>query len=160
MGGQDFKILPSTSSSLTMVPMQAEWCNADCAEARGIQYFNAQQSLGFDPNSSKSWKAYGTYSIPVQDILDIDWTPDARPDASYGLDNVGLGPTSPSSLVLAGLLVAEYKSPDFFLGSFGLSSRSINLGNGAIPPFLTTFNQSNQIPSLSYGYTAGAFYRE
>ncbi|KAF2188981.1 acid protease [Zopfia rhizophila CBS 207.26] len=159
--GQDFKILISTSSSLTQVPMQAEWCSKPskekCAANRGIQTFQSRQSLGFDPLLSKNWQQAGPHDIPLPQ--ELDWTPDQHPNASYGTDAVGLGSSSLASPTLTQQLVAQFKSQNFFMGSFGLSATPVNLGTGPVAPFLVNFREFNNTPSLSYGYTAGAHYR-
>ncbi|KAF2468803.1 acid protease [Lindgomyces ingoldianus] len=160
-GGQDFRLLISTSSQMTVIPMQAEWCTVptedECAKARGIQNFQSKQSRGFDSVAAKTWKQYGLYDIPLKSFLNIEWTPDSKVNGSYGLANVGIGPTSPQSLMLPSELVAQVNSKDLFMGSFGLSNSAINPGNGPIAPFLVNFNGSS-IPSQSYSYTAGASY--
>jgi hypothetical protein len=154
--GQNFKILVSTSSPLTMVPAQSEWCNSDCAKDRGIQIFNGEQSLGFDMQSSSTYKDAGIYTVPKP-----DWWDRNELNGSLGLDNVGLGESSKDSLILAENLVMTYTFKDYFLGSFGLAAGSVAAGNSDRAPFLFNFARSaNEIPSVSYGHTAGASYRE
>ncbi|OCK78367.1 acid protease [Lepidopterella palustris CBS 459.81] len=159
--GQNFKVLISTSGSVTWIPMQASWCDepdqSTCAEARGVQTYNAKQSLGFQSNASSTWKEIGIYDLHLP--LNLEYTPDLKPNASYGTDIVGLGPDSSITPQLPAQLVAEIETEDFFMGSFGLSTQPVTLGGGPIATFLTDFNYSNCTPSLSYGYTAGAQYR-
>ncbi|KAF2785990.1 acid protease [Melanomma pulvis-pyrius CBS 109.77] len=153
--GQNFKVLISTSSPLTLVPQQSDWCDSkDCAKQRGIEIFNGKQPLGFEPESSKAWKEEGLYSLPMP-----DWWSGTGVNGTWGSDNVGLGESSPDSKILGSQWVVEYDSEDFFMGSFGLAAGSVNPGSGPKSPFLTNFAAFNNSPSTSYGYTAGAIYR-
>jgi hypothetical protein len=50
-----------------------------------------------------------------------------------------------------------------YSGIFGLNNQPVNfssLGNYSAPSFITTLKGNNDIPSLSWSYTAGAQYRE
>jgi hypothetical protein len=41
--GQNFRVLPSTSLPIALVPAQAEWCkDEECWNSRGIMSFNGQ----------------------------------------------------------------------------------------------------------------------
>jgi hypothetical protein len=154
-GGQNFDVLISTSSSLTMVPNQAEWCDAECAPKRGIEIFNAKQPRGFESSSSQSWKELGQYNLPLP-----NWWPGEKPNATWGSDNVGLGQSSKDSPILQEQWVVEYTVKELFMGSFGLAIEAVSAGTGSKSPFLYNFAGQNLIPSASYGYTAGAYYRE
>jgi hypothetical protein len=160
--GQNFKVLISTAGSVVTIPAQADWCTEpdkdSCAESRGIQTFNAKQSLGFAPASSASWQQIGIYDLPLPSALEL--YPDPNPNATYGYDTVGLGAVSASSPMLSDQLVAQIITQDFFMGVFGLSTTPLSIGGGPIDTFLTNFHASNQTSSLTYGYTAGAKYSE
>ena len=160
--GQNFKVLVSTSSPVTMVPMQADWCTLPdqdtCAANRGVEPFQSRQTRGFQSASSKAWQASGVYSLPL--ALDVDYTPESKPNGSWGTDTVGLGLASPASLLMSQQLVVETTTQDYFMGSLGLASLPVDLGSGPIATFLANFHYFNNTPSLSYGYTAGASYRE
>jgi len=153
--GQNFRVLPSTSSAVTIVPGPATWCNQDCAQQRGVEIFHASPSLGFDTTASKGWNKYGNYKIPVPEW----WTGTTNLDEPFGFDNVGIGPSTINSKQLGGQWVVISDKKDFFMGSFGLAAGPINPGAGPSPPFLTNFAAFNVSTSVSYGYTAGAIYR-
>jgi hypothetical protein len=154
--GQNFRVLVSTSSPLTLVPAKADWCNTECAPKRGIEIFNSRQSPGFDSTASTSWKELGTYEIPV-----LNWWSGSKPNGTWGLENVGLGQTDPlKSPILQEQMVVKYTAKELFMGSFGLAAGAVRVGSGPRMPFLPNFAYYNQTPSTSYGYTAGAFYRE
>jgi len=160
--GQDFKVLISTSSSITTVPEQANWCDTPdeeaCAAKRGVQLFQNRQSLGFQSSLSSSWKTSGLFDLPVLSYSD-NFPEDSKPKAEYGLDNVGLGLSSTQSLIMADQVVAGISTQNFFMGSFGLGIQPIDNG-GVKQPWLYNFHHFNNTPSKAYGYQAGAYYRE
>lgn len=59
-------------------------------------------------------------------------------------------------------VIASIKTNKFFVGSLGLSDQPVTYPDGSetSPSLLTSLKSENLIPSLSYGYTAGAFYRK
>jgi hypothetical protein len=162
--GQDFKVLISTSGGATMVPQRTAWCTNDaCAKSRGIMPFGGSQSLGFDDTKSQQWKDVGTFNIPLPpwwtDNLTYDDT--NKPAAVWGVDNVGLGKTSPKSVILSDQYVVKYTVGNFYLGQFGLSVGSTGPPGGGKPNFIENlYGSAHKIASRSYGYTAGAYYRE
>ncbi|KAF2196955.1 acid protease [Delitschia confertaspora ATCC 74209] len=159
--GQDFRVLISTSSSITQIPVEADWCTQPdqekCADRRGVQMFQAKQSLGFQVNVASNWKQLGPYTLPVPPYFD-DY-PEKNPGGSYGTVTVGFGRASSAPLSMPGQMVAQINTKDFFMGSFGLSAIPASFGGKAMATFLQNFANNSLIPSLSYGYTAGAYYR-
>ncbi|KAJ4362416.1 hypothetical protein N0V83_010509 [Neocucurbitaria cava] len=134
--GQSFKVLISTSSPLTLVPQQTAWCDKDCAKDRGILFVNGQQSLGY--KESQYWKTAGLYDIP----LPFWWTNESTTNSTdtligdWGSENLGMGESSTKSPILTEQYVVDK------------------------PNFLNNFYKSaNMTASASYGYTAGAYYR-
>ncbi|OCK87546.1 acid protease [Cenococcum geophilum 1.58] len=158
--GQDFKVFISTSGSVPLIPIQASWCDEPdqltCAKSRGVQPYQGNQDLGFQSSASSSWKQYGIYNLNLP--TNVNYLSDSQPNASYGLDTVGLGADSSASPQIASQLVAGITTEGFFMGTFGLSTAPTSLGSSGIDTFLTVFNTYNNTPSLSYGYTAGAQY--
>jgi len=153
--GQNFKVLVSTSSPITMVPGKSEWCSQECAKERGVQVFNGEQPRGYDMQSS-TWASAGIYTVPKP-----DWWNRSDLNGSLGTDNVGMGETSKDSIILAKQLVMTYIFKDYYLGFFGLAAGTVNAGNSETPPFLYNLAQgAYEIPSVSYGHTAGASYRK
>lgn len=165
--GQNFRVLPSTSGSVTWVPL-AEGCSSDdpddCPDRRGVETFAGAKSQGYDASKSSTSKLLGLYQIRLGS---------AGPNATYGeryenssaryeYDTIGLGQASDQSLQLNPEIVAGVVNKDFFLGGFGLSLNANDFGAGALPTFLSLLPNSTfrPIPSLSYGYTAGASYRK
>lgn len=83
--------------------------------------------------------------------------------ATYGHDTVALGLSDViGSPQLDSQVVAAFDIDDFYIGLFGLGHEGTNFSdyNTTNATFLTSLKERNMIPSLSWGYTAGAAYRE
>jgi hypothetical protein len=164
--GQNFKVLISTSSPITMVPVQTEWCNTEeCAERRGVI---DGQSLGLVTTQSDMYSTPGQWDLPITDLFWWSRTllsPSSNGSLNgwWGLTNVGLGEASPQSITMPDQYVAVNFFKDFFLGSLGLSIGPISPQGGATKlPFLNRLASAEDSPiaSSSYGFTAGASYRK
>jgi len=158
--GQDFNVLVSTSASATFIPVP-EGCPstepANCASLRGVQSFSGASSPGFQPNLSSTWTTIGIYSLDLEAHLNYSG------NGLYGYDRVGLGTAQEKSgLSLERQVVAGVADKDYFLGLFGLGAQpsSFSSASEPIPSFLQSLRNQSLIPSLSYGYTAGASYSE
>ena len=77
----------------------------------------------------------------------------------YGLDTVGLGVEATTGLTSNQNVVAGVLTEPFYLGQLGLR-RSNATGVNSTASLMTQLKNENMIPSLSYGYTAGAIYRK
>jgi hypothetical protein len=160
--GQEFKVLVSTSSPLVQIPIPADWCTTPdketCAANRGVLTYGAKQYLGFQANQTERWKETGLYSLPP--IPYFDGHPEQNLNASYGTVTVGLGPSSKESHTLAQQTVAGVNNKNFFMGSFGLAADEVDIGTESpIRSWLFNYHHFSRIPSMSYGYTAGAVYQ-
>lgn len=155
---QDFRVLPSPATGVVFVPdttgcLLSDNEAYDCASHRGV--VNASYQSGFQANISTTWESLGTFEVGISTNLGFN------AGAHYGRDNVGLmfqysgGPTLPGQVV--GSIIN--KRP-FFVGFFGLSPKSFNFTNldNPHPSYMTSLRENRQIPSISYGYTAGAHY--
>lgn len=72
---------------------------------------------------------------------------------------MGLGVDPSAGFTLSKTVVAGISTEPFYLGKLGLkSSRSTGL-NDTTATFMSQLKTQNLIPSLSYGYAAGALYR-
>ena len=119
-----------------------------CADSRGGL---------FDPSKSSSWNNTGIYHLELGQNLGTNDT------AEYGSDQVELGLDGNLGLpLLKDQVVAALATEDYYLGMFGLSDQPTNFTDLSLsrPSFLTTLKARNLIPSLSWGYTAGARYRK
>lgn len=121
-----------------------------CAQSRGAL---------FNLNASTTWQDQGIYAVGLETNLP-DYVGNYD-NGDYGLDTLGLGlPGSGPSL--NNMVVAALATKDFYLGYLGLTTHPTNFTefNDPHPTFLSTLKSSGKIPSLSYGYSAGAQYRE
>lgn len=154
---QDFRVLPAPCTGAIFVPgpMGCEGSSGapvDCADFRGV---DPDHYLGFQSNVSQTWHAIEKGTTEIARNLGVNST------AYFGTDSVGLmvqnsgGPTMKDQVV--GSLT---DNRPFFVGFFGLSPKPFNFTNfmNPYPSYLTTLRDAGGIPSLSYGYTAGANY--
>ena len=84
-------------------------------------------------------------------------------NATYGLDTLALGLSNATgSPQIQSQVIAAFATDDYYVGLFGLGHQGVNFSEYRNPyaTFLTTLKEQNMIPSLSWGYTAGAIYRE
>lgn len=154
---QNFAVLPSTTGHEILIPMP-EGCTSDdpvnCAELRGAYRFDGEVGKGFQVNASSTWNSIGLYTLDLGIRLDLDG------NGLYGLEKVGLQLQNSGGLTLDNQVVAGIATKNFFLGSFGLGPKPSNFSNydHPIPAFMWNLKDQRKIPSLSYGYTAGAAY--
>ena len=78
--------------------------------------------------------------------------------AEYGLDNITFGSTG---VTLTDGIIGSVNTTAYWLGMFGLGVVPGNFRNVTSLPAISGLVEKNSaIPSHSYGYTAGAKYRE
>ncbi|EMC99786.1 hypothetical protein BAUCODRAFT_119360 [Baudoinia panamericana UAMH 10762] len=158
---QQFRILPSTAGQETWLPDPQGCQVADpsnpgyCGFLRGTLPVNGTNSSGFSSKLSSSWTLIGAYTLDAQ-VAELGYTGNGL----WGFDTVTLNDTS-STLTQSKQVAASVPDLDFWLGVFGLGPKSINFTsfNDPIPNYMSNLVSSNKIPSLSWGYTAGAHYR-
>jgi hypothetical protein len=150
---QVFRVFPSTAGQETWVPLPEACMEIDlsnCAQSRG--------AIGklFQTNESLTWKEIGIYDLSLESELGYNG------NGLFGLDNIGLQVPNSGGVDLEGQVVAGIITNDFYLGVFGLGPKPVNFTNlnYPVPSVLQSFKEQGKIPSLSWGYTAGAFYRE
>lgn len=155
---QDFRILPATNTQETWVPIP-EGCLSsdptDCGNIRGAEPFKGEPSKGFKINESSTWVANGQYNLLSEENLNY------LGNGKYGFDTVELGVQGSNELSLTGQVVAGIATKDFYLGIFGLGPKPANFTDSdPKPSYMKTLVDKRLIPSLSFGYTAGAPYRK
>ena len=121
---------------------------ADCANTRGNI---------FDTSTSSTWQpkdAIDTWGLKVEDYVGNNIS------AYFGFDQIYAGFT-PTGVGLSNSTVAWFKDENFAVGMLGLNYRPTNFTTAydRSSALLTLLYEQKLIPSLSYGYTAGAFYR-
>ncbi|KAL8998091.1 MAG: hypothetical protein Q9169_002784 [Polycauliona sp. 2 TL-2023] len=114
----------------------------------------------FSPNASTTWENVGNFALDVEKNLrnySTNWD-----HGNYGFDTLALGYLGSGGPTVESSVIAGLNTKDFYLGSIGLSPQPINFTatDNPAPSLLGNLKQRNQIPSLSYGYSAGAPYRK
>ena len=81
----------------------------------------------------------------------------------WGNETVGLGVQGSGGPTLESQTIAQINSLDFFLGMFGVNPKPTNytgLSGDSQDSYMTTLKKQNLIPSVTFGYSAGAKYRK
>ncbi|GAB7365600.1 hypothetical protein MBLNU230_g6669t1 [Neophaeotheca triangularis] len=140
-----------SSAATQVITIQADGCEAgyveNCEDDRGFLFLT---------NESLTWVENSRYRAGISMSLDMDTSGDA------GFDTVTLGwqgsNAEPSTEHTNMLSIAD---STYWLGLFGLNPRPTNYTSfrDPQPSFLETLKTNNSIPSVSWGYTAGAKYR-
>jgi hypothetical protein len=156
------RVLVSTASQQTWV-VNTEACEAqytdpannsvvtkldsDCEDSRG-RVFNTTES--------SSWKTQGFYELWVGQGLGI------LGNGFYGYDTVRLGIEGEEGPTVNDTIIGTIRSANFWLGHLGLHPKTTNFSEalGPVPSYITRLFEQGSIPSLSFGYTAGAQYRK
>jgi hypothetical protein len=146
---QYVRVFPSTADQQiwTVQPLGCyQSTDPNCEEDRG--WF-------FDFNSSTTWNDNGLWDLWIEKNLGY------YGNANYGYDFVGLGGAGEGGPTLQNQTVAALAVQDFYLGIFGLNPKPTNFTNFSdpSPSPMETLRKQNLIPSMSFGYSAGAKYR-
>ena len=141
---QYVSVLPGTLSQETWV--------VGPAGCDGTTVCTTKRAGLFVANESSSFRSQGLYELNFDPELGNTGF------GYYGLDTVSLDDTTSVSEQI----VAVVNSTDYWIGSLGLGVQDTRFtGSENIAPLLSSLVEKvNEIPSRSYGYTAGAFYRE
>lgn len=121
--------------------------NNDCAQSRGRL---------FNTSFSTSWQRKGFYQLWIEKNLGLVG------NGLYGFDSVGLGLPGEQGPAVANTTIGTLVSPNFWLGHIGLHPKPTNFSafESPISSYMTNLFDQKSIPSLSFGYTAGAQYRD
>jgi len=125
---------------------QAAANEQQCADARGWIY---------DQNASSTREPIGLYDLYVENKMGVGG------NAEYVYDVVGLGGEGEGGPTLANTTIGGFAVEDFYLGIFGINPKPTNFTNfnEPSPSYMSQLKVQGQIPSVSFGYTAGAHYR-
>lgn len=141
---QWLSVYPNTAGQETWV-IGPGGCDgtSTCQEERGGIFYQEESS---------TWTEIGYYELGFDTQLG-----DAG-DADYGLDNVDLS----DEVLVNGQIVGVINTTEFWLGSLGLGVQPSRFeGTTNRLTFLSSLVENKSvIPSHSYGYTAGAYYRK
>ncbi|CAF9910717.1 MAG: hypothetical protein ALECFALPRED_006806 [Alectoria fallacina] len=115
--------------------------NTECLTKRGDV---------FQSNESTTWADQGPF------VLGLDPQLGFGGDGIYGFDNISLS----DDISVPSQVVGVINTTDYWLGFFGLGVEPTNFTSDDKPTFLDSMVETmGLIPSHSYGYTAGAYYR-
>lgn len=108
----------------------------------------------YTPSDSKRWTSWGQYFLGLEYL-------GYGGNGAYGIDNINAwSPFTNIAFGMSNVLIAAYNTTDYFNGLFGLGISQgrfkTNIGESALTQAVKTFGW---IPSYSYGYTAGASYK-
>ena len=109
---------------------------------------------GFGYNTSTSWAAKGDHEVGLEKYLNQSAT------GQYGLDTVGIGAYAATGLTVEESVVAGVPTLPFYLGKLGLKPSNNSGPNKDTMSLMSKLLDQKMIPSLSYGYTAGALYKQ
>ncbi|KAL2072803.1 hypothetical protein VTL71DRAFT_12146 [Oculimacula yallundae] len=145
---QTVRVLISTASN-QLLAVLPEGCHLDdppdCADSRGGT-FQSESSSTWNPNN-----------VTAEELS----FPGIGLNVSYGSETIALGYVGSGIPALEAQIVGGITSKDLFMGVFGVNPASTNLFSSDRPTqsYMTNLKNQKQIPSLSYGYTAGNKYR-
>tara|TARA_R110002060_G_scaffold35739_1_gene46629 strand:+ start:1688 stop:2536 length:849 start_codon:yes stop_codon:yes gene_type:complete len=93
--------------------------------------------------------------------LGADSSNELSGDATYGSDTIALGYVGSGAPALDNQNVGGISTKDIFMGVFGVNPAATNFSasSSPVPSYMSNLKAQKQIPSLSYGYTAGNKYR-
>jgi len=161
---QDVRLLIGMAGQETWVVMPGG-CAAgepsNCPDLRGNLY-NLNDSSTW-VSTTTIWNNTGYYILgnEIGNYLGNDAA------GEYGFDTVGLSYDS-AEPTLNHTIVASFIDTSYYLGSFGISPRPTNFtvandNSSALddpqPSYLSLLKTNNDIPSLSWGYQIGSYYR-
>jgi hypothetical protein len=146
---QQVFVLPSTliSENLVVGPAGCDsTSDSNCQSERGDTFSNSTSTTWEELVYNQVLSVDTSYGIGSSDGVD------------FGYDTVGLTSVEGAGIVLDHQIVGMYDSMDFFVGILGLSADTSSISSNGQTSFLRTLFDKEQIPSLSYSYTAGAYY--
>ncbi|KAI9770562.1 MAG: hypothetical protein M1840_003152 [Geoglossum simile] len=112
-----------------------------CRNKRGNGLFNY--------SASSTWQSVGVYELGLDPQLGFGGA------ANYGYDKISFL----DQISIPDQIVGVINTTEYWLGFMGLGSRPTNFTSEDKPSLLASLVTARKIPSLSYGFTAGAFYR-
>jgi hypothetical protein len=126
--------------------VQYNQLNDDCESTRGRLYNQTQSS---------SWHQKGYYRLWLEKWIGLEG------NGLFGFDHVGLGQAGEKGPSLQSTIIGTLVSSNFWMGHLGLHPKPTNFSafEDPVPSFMTGLFAQQSIPSLSFGYTAGASYR-
>lgn len=118
-----------------------------CANSRGNL---------FNKTISTTWEDEGIFELRAERNLNFT----EFDNGNYGNDTLTLGYDGSGGLSLDRQVIAGIATKHFYLGYLGLTPRPVNFSETvSSSSYLSNLKEQGKIPSLSFGYSAGAYYR-
>ena len=125
---------------------------SNCTGARGGVY---------DSTKSSTWNVNAYYGLAAETNLGNPYSSPSQ-IGHFGYETIGIpGQSGVANVSLDHQVVVGIVTNTYYLGNLGLSSQNISFTQGSSDTsssFLGSLRNKNLIPSLSFGYTAGAAY--
>lgn len=151
---QQLEVLASTEVASTWV-VAPDGCGTNdapnCTASRGGAY---------DDTKSSTWNSKGIFLLGNE--INLGYTgANNIVNGTFGYDTLALLRQGVANVSVDHQVLAAIITDDFYVGSLGLSNQPINVSTtDSSPSLLSSLKSQNLIPSISYGYTAGASYRK
>ena len=97
----------------------------------------------------------GSYPLSTESSL-----PFHDDDGLWGNDTLGLGIQGGGGPTLNKQVIAGVTTKDIYVGMFGVNPKPSDYNGEQHDSYMTSLKKQDLIPSLTFGYTAGASYRE
>ncbi|KAI4210024.1 MAG: hypothetical protein LQ351_007074 [Letrouitia transgressa] len=111
------------------------------------------RTTGFLTNQSSTWKQLGSDNLFDGNRLGVSER------VPYGMDNITIGPNPQNGLLVdQRTLVAGITTEPLYIGLLGLKPLNNSRFDRSSSSIMQLLHSQNLIPSLSFGYTAGAIY--
>jgi hypothetical protein len=151
----------STASQQTWAinPLACQYNDTDDSGQDVLKFDNTcNESRGrtFNLSGSTSWNQQGYYQLWLEKSLNLSG------NGLYGNDTVGIGQPGEEGPTLHNQTIGTLITDNFWMGLFGINPKPTNFSTFAdpTPSYMTNLFLQNKIPSVSWGYTAGAQYHE
>lgn len=137
-----------------MKTSKANSTQQDCAFSRGAEIYQGRTNNGFQANLSSTWHEIGIYQTATREELGYNAS------GLYGLDTLGLMIANSGGPTLTNQTIGAVINPRLWVGWLGMDVKPSNFSDFENPQrsLIKTLKDEGYIPSLSYGYTAGAYY--
>ncbi|KAF2848435.1 acid protease [Plenodomus tracheiphilus IPT5] len=119
--------------------------NSECENSRGLL---------FNVTESSTWTEKGYYQLWVEKALGL------AGNGLYGFDSVAMGFPGEEGPSTLNSTIGTLVSANFWLGHIGVHHKPTNFSafEAPVPSYLMNLFDQGSIPSMSFGYTAGAQY--
>lgn len=147
---QTVRVLASTTIPETWVVLVD-----GCTPRDGPKCANSRGNL-FNKTISTTWEDQGNFTLGAE--RNLNFTEFDR--GNYGNDTLTLGYDGSGGLSLDRQVIAGIATKHFYLGYLGLTPRPVNFSETeSSSSYLSNLKEQRKIPSLSFGYSAGAYHR-